>query len=129
MKTQSLIPVQGVVVHREGKSVRPPVGQPFEFTEGEVADIRAVEKANKTAILREPVNEIVVDEKAAKIKAAAEKALKELVAKAEAAAKKAEGKAADGKEAKAAAEAKDAVRTHCENTGLDLPAGYEAGEL
>jgi hypothetical protein len=127
-KTHSLIPLQGVVVHRNGKSVRPELGKPFDFTAEEVADLRAVEKVSKSTILREAVNESA-DPKAAQIKAAAEKALKGLMDKAEAAAKKAEGKATDSKEAKAAAEAKEAVRTHCENTGLDVPAGFEAAEL
>lgn len=47
------IPVQGVYVHRDGKTVAAPIGEPFDFTDEEVADIQAL---NPSAI-REPINE------------------------------------------------------------------------
>lgn len=48
-----LIPVQGVVVHRNGKSISPPLNEPFEFTDGEADDIG---KMNPNAV-RAPINE------------------------------------------------------------------------
>lgn len=33
------IPHHSVVVHRDGKNIRPPLGQPFEFTQEEVDQI------------------------------------------------------------------------------------------
>jgi hypothetical protein len=47
------IPVQSIVLHREGKQVIPKVGEPFMFTEDELADIK---QANPKAI-RHVVNE------------------------------------------------------------------------
>lgn len=37
------VPVQGVIVHREGKSVVAPLDKPFDFTDAEVADILAMQ--------------------------------------------------------------------------------------
>lgn len=34
-----LIPLVSIVVHRDGKSFKPPKGQEFEFTEDEVKDV------------------------------------------------------------------------------------------
>jgi len=48
-----LIPVQGVVVHRDGKSFSPEIGKPFEFSDDEANDIAAM---NPGAV-RSPVNE------------------------------------------------------------------------
>lgn len=47
------IPHHQVVVHRNGKNVRVPIGVPFEFTDDEVAQIG---EFNERA-LRKPVNE------------------------------------------------------------------------
>lgn len=33
------IPVQGVIVQRDGKSIMPPLNKPFEFTDAEIAEI------------------------------------------------------------------------------------------
>lgn len=48
-KTKSTIrvPMQSVVVVRDGKSTVPPIGQPFDFTAEEIAQI---EKMNPDAI-------------------------------------------------------------------------------
>lgn len=35
----TLVPLKGVIVHRDGKSVMAPIGEPFDFTDAEVADI------------------------------------------------------------------------------------------
>lgn len=35
----TLIPLKGIIVHRDGKSVMPELGKPFEFSEAEVKDI------------------------------------------------------------------------------------------
>ena len=34
-----LVPVKGVIVHRNGKSILAPIGEPFDFTDAEVKDI------------------------------------------------------------------------------------------
>lgn len=47
------IPIQTVIVHRNGKNVAAPIGKPFEFTNEELAEIRAL---NPRAI-RVPINE------------------------------------------------------------------------
>lgn len=129
MKEQTLVPLQTVVVHRNGKSVRPEIGKPFKFTEDEIADVRKVEKEHNMVILRSPVNEAGNDAKAQAIRERAEKTLADLVAKSKKADDAAKDKKEDSKEAKAAADAKDAVRKHCDATGLEVPAGFEAPEL
>lgn len=48
------VPVQSVLVIRDGKRVRPPLGTPFEFTAKELAEINAV---NPVAI-RKPIQEL-----------------------------------------------------------------------
>lgn len=55
-----LIPVQTVLVHRDGKTVAAPLEVPFEFSDAEVADIMAL---NPDAV-REPINEAPVEVKA-----------------------------------------------------------------
>lgn len=39
------VPVQSVIVVRDGKSVSPPLGAPFEFEDAEVADIERMNPA------------------------------------------------------------------------------------
>lgn len=129
MKTQSLVTLQSTVVHREGKVVRPEIGKAFAYTDDEIKDIRAAEKAHGTVILRPAKNEDEAAAKAAAIAAKAEGTLRDLVADSKDADELAKGKAADSKEAKAAAKAKDEVRKHCEATGLAVPAGFEAADL
>jgi len=52
------IPVDGVVgVTRNGKTVYAKVGEVFDFTPEEIADIAKIEKANNLKLLRKPVNE------------------------------------------------------------------------
>jgi len=47
------VPLQAVVVLRDGKFVTTPLNEPFEFTDGELEDIA---KLNPNAV-REPLNE------------------------------------------------------------------------
>lgn len=35
----TLVPVKGIMVHRDGKSVMAPIGEPFEFSDAEINDI------------------------------------------------------------------------------------------
>lgn len=35
----TLVPVKGIMVQRDGKSIMAPIGEPFEFTDAEVNDI------------------------------------------------------------------------------------------
>lgn len=48
-----LIPHHSVVIHRDGKNVRPPIGVPFDFTTIEAKDLLA---AHSTC-LRRPIRE------------------------------------------------------------------------
>lgn len=41
------VPTQGILVQRNGKNFRPPIGQPFDFTPEELEDIK---KANPHAV-------------------------------------------------------------------------------
>ena len=96
------IPVQTVIVHRDGKNKAAPIGKPFTFTDQELADIKAV---NPRAI-RLPLNEVsdtAIDAQDALAKAEAAKAaqaeaeaaaVRDALAKAEAA--KAAGKGGKG---------------------------------
>jgi hypothetical protein len=52
-----LIPVQTVIVHRDGKSFAPEIGKAFNFTEAEVSELKKF--APKS--VREPVNEAPVE--------------------------------------------------------------------
>ena len=49
-----LIPVHTVILHRDGKQVVPPLGQPFDFTKEEIADIDRL----LPGAVREPVVEV-----------------------------------------------------------------------
>ena len=35
----TLIPLKGIIVHRNGKSVMPELGKPFDFSDDEIKDI------------------------------------------------------------------------------------------
>lgn len=50
-----LIPVQTITVGREGKSIVPLIGQPFDFTEQEAKEIAAM----NPAAVRAPVVEVM----------------------------------------------------------------------
>lgn len=49
-----LIPVQTITVGREGKTVVPPIGQPFDFTDQEAKEIAAM----NPAAVRKPIVEV-----------------------------------------------------------------------
>lgn len=63
-------PMQSVVVMRDGKSMSPPIGKPFDFTEDEVAQLEAT---NPDAISSEAVVDLDKEEKSAAKKSAAKK--------------------------------------------------------
>lgn len=130
-KELTLVPVQGVVVQRDGQQHRPEIGKPFKFTAEEVEDIRAAEKTSGSVIVRKPVVEGNSEEaaRAAGIQAKAEATLAELVKKSQDADAAAAAKPSDTKLAEVAARAKTAVRKHCEATGLDVPAGFKEEAL
>lgn len=51
------IPLGAIGVTRDGKTVYPTVGEVFDFTAEELADIRALEKASKSNLVRNPIVE------------------------------------------------------------------------
>lgn len=51
------IPLGAIGVTREGKTVYPTVGQVFDFTSEEVAEINALEKASGNQLIRKPIVE------------------------------------------------------------------------
>lgn len=53
-KNTVLVPLTGTIVIREGKRVRPIIGSAFEYTDSEVADLKAA-----GAKFRKPENETV----------------------------------------------------------------------
>lgn len=59
-------PKQSVRVIRDGKSVEPPIGEPFEFTDDEVADIMA---ANPDAISSEAMVDLKASDAAPRTRA------------------------------------------------------------
>lgn len=63
-KMHSKMVLQSVVVVREGKQVRPKIGEKFDFTKEELADI---ERMNPAAI-RDPKNESADDDAPAPVK-------------------------------------------------------------
>lgn len=54
-----LIPLVSIGVSREGQSVRPVIGKPFDFTAAEKADLDLIQKEQGIEAYREPVNEVV----------------------------------------------------------------------
>ena len=66
--TTQKIPLVQIVVHRDGKPVRPEIGSAYGFTAAEIAEIEAA----VPGALRDPINEAaVVAEKAATVTKAA----------------------------------------------------------
>lgn len=51
------IPLGSIGVTRDKKTVYPKVGEPFDFTAEEVAQINALEKKSGNKLFRKPVNE------------------------------------------------------------------------
>lgn len=51
------IPLSAIGVQRNGKTIYPKVGEVFDFTAEEVADLVKLEKSSKTSLIRKPVNE------------------------------------------------------------------------
>lgn len=97
------VPVQGIVIHRDGKNIKPPIGKAFDFTAEELADIMRVNPNAVSKIENVEINDesdakakaeadALKANEAAAIKAAKEKAEAEAKAKAEAAKKPAGGK-------------------------------------
>lgn len=73
------VPLQTVVVMRDKVSVTPPIGQPFEFEDGEVADI---ERMNPDALGKEATVDVSAADAKTEGKAAAKGAGKNADAKA-----------------------------------------------
>lgn len=128
-KMISRVPLNAVIVQRDGKNVRAAAGTAFDFTEEEVKQLGEMDEKRGRTTLRQPVNEAAVDPKAAAVKAKAEAHLAELVKKSGDADAAAAAKSSDTKLAERAAAAKEAVRKHCDATGLEVPKGFEAAEL
>lgn len=59
------VPLISIGVAREGKTVFPPIDQPFDFTKEEVADMEALSKKDGNTYFRNPVNEGADEEVAA----------------------------------------------------------------
>lgn len=74
--TTQKIPLVQIVVHRDGKPVRPEIGSAYGFTATEIAEIEAA----VPGALRDPINEAaaVVAEKAATVTKAATSKVDEL---------------------------------------------------
>jgi hypothetical protein len=94
------VPLQTIVVHREGKRVVPALGEAFDFTAEEVEDINRVNPdAFRKVIIEDKAleSEFKADEKDAEKKAAAEaKALEDAAKKPNSATKAAAGKTSAG---------------------------------
>lgn len=56
------IPLGAIGVTRNGKTVYPTIGQVFDFTSDEVAEINGLEKASGTQLMRKPIVEASTDE-------------------------------------------------------------------
>ncbi len=56
-----LVPIQGIRVSRNGKTVTAPIGEAFEFTQEEAKEVLAL----NPAAVRQPKNEVEVDAPAA----------------------------------------------------------------
>jgi hypothetical protein len=91
MSGQSLVPLQTIVLYRNGGQVIPPIGVAFEFSDKEVKEIGL----SSPLALREPVNEGGARMTPAEIKAEA----KRIEAEEEAARKANEAAAADAAKA------------------------------
>jgi len=53
----NLIPLKSIGVKRNGKTIYPPIGKPFEFTADEVSDIKNLAAKTKIDYYRLPINE------------------------------------------------------------------------
>ena len=85
-----LIPLVSIRVLREGQSVAPVIGKPFDFTAEEKADLDKIHAEHNVESYREPINEAPVEAvKVAEVPltAAEKKAAKKAADEAEAAAK------------------------------------------
>lgn len=79
------IPVQTVIVNRDGKQIAAPIGKPFDFTNEELADIKAVNPdAVRIAVNEDPEPEA----QNLPVAAAAEPVAADVAAKADSAGKK-----------------------------------------
>ena len=58
-KTVVLVPVQTVVVFRDGKQIAPALGQPFEFTAEEAEQIKAMNPAAVSDVAVVPAEQAV----------------------------------------------------------------------
>lgn len=56
------VPLSAIGITREGKTLYPTIGEPFDFTASELDDIRALEKITKNSIVRKIINEDSGDE-------------------------------------------------------------------
>lgn len=88
-----LIPLVSIRVLREGQSVAPVIGKPFDFTAEEKADLDKIHAEHNVESYREPINEapaeVVKVAEPVGLTAAEKKAAKKAADEAEAAAKKA----------------------------------------
>lgn len=76
-----LIPLVSIRVLRDGKSVAPAIGKPFDFTAEEKADLDKIHAEHNVESYREPINEAPVEtfkvaEEAKPLTAAEKKAAK-----------------------------------------------------
>ena len=53
------VPLSAIGVSRHGKTIYPTVGEAFEFTGDEIAEINALAKASGETLIRKPKNEDV----------------------------------------------------------------------
>lgn len=56
------IPLGAIGVTRNGKTVYPTIGEVFDFTSDEVAELNALEKSSKTQLIRKPIVEGAADD-------------------------------------------------------------------
>lgn len=73
-----LIPLVAIGVSRDGQSVRPVIGKPFDFTADEKADLDRIHKEHGVESYREPVNEAPAELVPATLTAAEKKAAAKL---------------------------------------------------
>jgi hypothetical protein len=113
------VAVSGVMVMREGKRVHVRAGQAFDFTQGEIDDLKEVEKKTGRTVVRTPVVEGTAGGVAPKVA----NDFAKLCAKAEEAAAAAAKKPGDAALKKKAEDAKAKAVEMAKATGLQLPDG------
>lgn len=95
-----LIPLVSIRVLRDGQSVAPTIGKPFDFTADEKADLDKIHAEHNVESYREPINEapaeVVEAVKPVELTAAEKKAAKKAADEAAAAAKLAGESGNDG---------------------------------